>query len=290
MKHALKAGLCAGVSVLVLTSCGGGADTSQATDATSSQPAVDSTPDTSAAQTSSSEAPTPTIVTTTVATAATEADPTTTTPAAATTTTVDPRPIDPEDEALAVAATQQAASFVAPWIVFAEGGPAPISTELCSYRPDGALTLLTNGASQAGPTMQLGDTGAYVGSGGLAFSDETLAMEYIAVLNTDDWAACRVEGLQQFQRDNDSVSVVELATRESESLNQDGFESYAEFSVKSPDGTLERVVMQSFYRLGRTVIMQTIEYGALSDADLDRLFNDAYVALSDSYNRVNALP
>lgn len=137
--------------------------------------------------------------------------------------------------------------------------------------------------------MQLGDTGGFVGSGGLAFPDETLAMEYIGVLNTDDWAACRVEKLQKFQQDNDSASVVELATSESASLNQDGFESYAEFHVKSPDGTLERVVMQSSYRLGRTVITQTIEYGALSDTDLNKLVNDAYVALSDSYNRVNAL-
>jgi hypothetical protein len=280
MKRARKAGLCAGVSVLILTSCGGGSDSSDATAVSSSQPATDSTPETS---------PTTTIVVSTTESATTTADPTTTTIAAAT-TTLDPRPIDPEDEALAVAATQQAASFAAPWTVFSEGAPDPVSTESCSYRPDGALTLLTNGASQGGPTMQLGDTGAFVSSSGQAFPDETLAMEYVGVLNTDDWAACRVEKLQKFQQDNNSTSVVELATRESDSLNQDGFESYAEFHVKSADGTLQRVVMQSFYRLGRTVISQAIEYGALSDSDLDKLVNDAYIALSDSYNRVNALP
>lgn len=279
MKRARKVGLCAGVSVLILTSCGGGSDSGDATDPSSSQPATDSTPETS---------PTTTIVVSTIESATTTADPTTTT-VAAPTTTLDPRPIDPEDEALAVAATQQAASFAAPWTVFSEPTKAPVSTESCSYRPDGALTLLANGASQGGPTMQLGDTGAFVGSGGLAFPDETLAMEYIGVLNTDDWAACRVEKLQKFQQDNDSASVVELATRESASLNQDGFESYAEFHVKSSDGTLERVVMQSYYRLGRTVISQIIEYGALSDSDLDQLVNDAYIALSDSYDRVNAL-
>ncbi len=281
MKRVHKVGLCAGVSVLILTSCGDSADPGDATAAPSSQPAAGSTPDTSPSTT--------TIVVSTTESATTTADPTTTT-VAAPTTTVDPRPIDPEDEALAVAATQQAASFAAPWTVFAEGAPAPISTDSCSYRPDGALTFLTNGASQDGPTMQLGDTGAFVISGGLAFPDETLAMEYIGVLNTDDWAACRVTKLQKFQEDNNSVSVVELATREVAELNQAGFESYAEFHVKSPDGTLERVAMQSFYRLGRTVISQIVEYGALSDSDLDKLMNDAYVALSDSYDRVNALP
>ncbi len=280
MKRVHKVGLCAGVSVLILTSCGGSADSGDVTDTPSSQPAAGSTPDTS---------PTTTIVVSTTESATTTADSTTTT-VAAPTTTVDPRPIDPEDEALAVAATMQAASFAEPWTVFAEGAPSPVSTESCSYRPDGALTFLTNGASQGGPTMQLGDTGGFVSSGGLAFPDETLAMEYIGVLNTDDWAACRVTKLQQFQEDNNSVSVVELATRESATLNQAGFESYAEFHIKSPDGTLERVAMQSFYRLGRTVISQIVEYGALSDSDLDKLMNDAYVALSDSYDRVNALP
>jgi hypothetical protein len=279
MERVRKVGLCACLAVvLVLTSCGSGSDASDAT-SPSSGPAAESTPPTS---------PATTVVVSTTESATTTADPTTTT-AAASTTTVDPRPIDPEDQALAIAATQQAASFATPWVVYADAAPAPVSTESCSYRPDGALTLLTNGASQSGPTMQLGETGAYVGSGGLAFPDETLAMEFIGVLNTDDWAACRVQNLQEFQQDNDSVSVVELATRESESLNQNGFESYAEFHVKSPDGTLERVVTQSYYRLGRTVISQVIEYGALSDSDLQKVYDDAYTALSDSYTRVNAL-
>lgn len=279
-------GLYACVSALLLTSCGSGSESSDATDAPSSEPPVESTLDTS---------PTTTLVVSTTESATTTAAPTTTTTAAPTTTiaapttTLDPRPIDPEDEALAVAATQQAASFAAPWTVFSEGAPAPVSAESCSYRPDGALTLLTNGASQAGPTMQLGDTGAFVISSGLAFPDETLAMEYIGVVNTDDWAACRVAQLQELQDSNNSSSVVELATRESAVLNQSGFESYAEFNVNSPDGALERVVMQSFYRLGRTVILQIVEYGALSDSDMDKLMSDAYTALSDSYDRVYAL-
>ena len=281
MKRVRKV-LCAGASILILTSCGGGSDSSEATDAPSSQPASASTPETAPATT------TTVVVVSTSASPATTADPTTTT-VAASTTTLDPRPLDPEDQALALAATQQAASFPAPWTVYADGAPSTVSTDSCSYRPDGALTFLTNGASQDGPTMQLGDTGAFVSSGGAAFPDETLAMEYVGVLNTDDWAVCRVQKLQKFQQDNDSTSVVELATRESPSLNQDGFESYAEFHVKSPDGTLERVLMQSTYRLGRTVISQLVEYGALSDSDLDKLGNDTYAALSDSYDRVNAL-
>lgn len=284
MKRAVKFGLCAGVAILVLASCGGDSDSGDATNAPSSQPAAESTP-----ETSPDTSPGSSIAVSTAGSATTTADPPTTT-AAAPTTTVDPRPIDPEDEALAVGATLQAASFAAPWTVYFEGAPAPVSTESCAYRPDGALTLLTNGASQNGPTMQLGDTGAFVGSGGLAFPDETLAMEYIAVLNTDDWATCQVEQIQKFQQDNNSTSVVELATRASDSLNQAGFESYAEFDLKSTDGALERVVMQSYFRLGRTVISQVVEYGALSDTDFDKVVNDAYVALSDSYDRVNALP
>jgi len=280
MKRARKVGLCAGVSLLILAGCGSGSDSSEATDSPASQPGTESTLETSP--------PTTVVASTTSESATTTGEPTTTT-VAATSTSVDPRPIDPEDQALALAATQQAASFAAPWTVFAEGAPDPVSTESCSYRPDGALTLLTNGASQSGPTMQLGDTGAYLSSGGVAFPDETLAMEYVGVLNTDEWAACRVEKLQKFQTDNNSPSIVELATRESETLNQSGFESYAEFHLKSTDGALERVVTQSFYRLGRTVIAQFVEYGALSDSDLQKVYDDAYTALSDSYTRVNAL-
>jgi hypothetical protein len=282
-------GLCAGLMAALLMSCGGGSDSTGSTEGTS-EPVTVSEPAMSVATTPvDTDAPAGTESPSSAAVVSTTAAPSTT-EVAATTTTVDPRPIDPEDQALALAATSQAADFASPWVVYSEGAPAPVTTESCAYRPDGAATLLTNGASQAGPTMQLGDTGAFVSSGGIAFPDESLAMEFIGVLNTDGWATCRTEQLQQFQQDNGSDRVVQLATREAPSLNQSGFESYAEFSVNTPAGELERVVMISFYRLGRTVLVQTVEYGALSDSDLAKMTDDAYTALSKAYERVNALP
>ncbi len=283
MKFARKTGLCAGISIVVLTSCGGGSDSSSGTDAPSSAPSADS-----GIVTSSDNSSTTTVVVSTTESTTTTVEVTTTTITAAT-TTLDPRPIDPEDQALALAATLQAASFGEPWKVYSEAAAATVTTDSCAYRPDGAITLLTNGAAQSGPTMQLGDAGGYVSSSGAAFPDESLAMEYIGVLNTDDWAACRVAELQKFQTNNGSTSVVELATRETPTLNQSGFESYAEFDLKSAEGELQEVLLQSTYRLGRAVISQIVELGALSDSDATKVQDDAYTALSDAYDRVYAL-
>ncbi|MEO7369516.1 MAG: hypothetical protein ABIZ69_01555, partial [Ilumatobacteraceae bacterium] len=101
----------------------------------STQPAATSLPVVSSAATTNSVASSSTVAVTSTASATTTTD-------AVTTTTTDSRPIDPQDQALALAATLQAADFGAPWTVYAEGGPAPFSTESCSYHPDGAVTLL----------------------------------------------------------------------------------------------------------------------------------------------------
>ncbi len=206
------------------------------------------------------------------------------------TTTVDPRPIDPEDQALAQAGELTADAFAAPWTVYAEGGPAPVSTDSCAYRPDGAVTMLTNGAAQSGPTMRLGDTGAFVYSSSLAFPDETLAMEYVAIVNTDAWATCFTAQIQKFQSDSGNNEVVNLATRDDPSLGEGGFESFTEFDITSPEGSIDRVVFVSVYRYGRAVIIETKEYDHLSDADLQKVFDDSYSALLAAYNRVVALP
>jgi hypothetical protein len=286
VKRVGSVGLWLGVVAWVVTGCGGsdGGDGTEATPSESAAASSQTTVDVSVPSTDPSAVTIPT-TTSVLATSAVVS----TSPQGDPTTTVDTRPIDAADQALALAATLQAASFPAPWTVFAEGEPTSVSEESCSYRQDGAVTLLTNGASQSGPTMQLGETGAYVYSTGLAFPDEALAMEYIGVINTDVWATCRAEQLQQFQQDNGSDSVVKIESRESPNLNQAGFESYIDFAITLPDGTLDRVATQSYYRLGRTVIAQTIEYGALSEADLTKMVEDTYVALSDAYDRVNAL-
>lgn len=206
------------------------------------------------------------------------------------TTTIDPRPIDPEDQALAQAGELTADAFAAPWTVYADGGPAPVSTDSCSYRPDGAVTMLTNGAAQSGPTMQLGDTGAFVYSSSMAFPDETLAMEYVALLNTDAWSSCFAGQIQKFQTDSGNAYVVNVGTRDNPSLGQGGFESFAEFDITSPEGSIDRVVLVFVYRYGRAVVVETVEHASLSDADSQKLFDDSYSALLAAYNRVVALP
>lgn len=270
---------------LVVSGCGGSSSPGDAGSGASSPPVSSVT---TVAEISTDARESTTVAdapTTTTTPATTVAD---TAPAA--TTTIDPRPIDPEDEALAQAGELTADAFAAPWKVYAQGGAAPLSTDSCSYRPDGAVTMLTNGAAQTGPTMQLGDTGAYVYSSSLAFPDETLAMEYVGILNTDAWATCFAAQIQKFQTDNGNDYVVNVATRDNPSLNQGGFESYAEFDITSAEGSIDRVVLVNVFRYGREVILETQEYGSLSDADQQKFFDDSYAALLAAYNRVVAMP
>lgn len=285
-RKALMAGALAG---LVVSGCGGSSSPGDAGPGTSSPPVstvttvveVSTAPEENT--TVADAATTPTTPATTVADTASEST--------AATTTIDPRPINPQDEALAQAGELTADTFAAPWTVYAKGGAAPpVSTDSCAYRPDGAVTMLTNGAAQNGPTMQLGDTGAFVYSSSLAFPQETLAMEYVAILNTEVWATCFAAQIQKFQTDNGYDYVVNVATRDDPSLNQGGFESYAEFDITSAEGSIDRVVLVSVFRYGREVILETQEYAGLSDADKQKFFDDSYTALLAAYNRVVALP
>ena len=298
MRESWRGGAVVGVLASFVVGCGGSAASPAKPDATitAAAPSVASseTP-ASAALTTANDPPSTIAATSTTAgaadsTAAKEPPtdpPVTSVPAS--TAAAETRPFNPDDQAAATAATLQAVDFPATWVVYAAGSPGTIGEGSCSYRPDGAVTLLTNGAVQDGPTMQLGDSGAFVSSFGVAFPEEHLAVDYISVVNTAEWASCRVTALQQFQQDNGSDSVVELTSRTTPSLNQGGLESYAEFDLKSTDGTLQRVVQQSFYRLGRIVIGSTSEYGPLSEIQSDQVSADPFAALSKAYERVTNL-
>jgi hypothetical protein len=284
-----KALMVGALTGLVVSGCGGSSSPGDAGSGASSPPlstvtTVAEVSTTAVENTTVADASTtPTTAATTVADTAPEST--------AATTTIDPRPINPLDEALALAGELTADAFAAPWTVYAKAGAAPpVSTDSCTYRPDGAVTKLTNGAAQNGPTMQLGDTGAYVYSTSVAFPEETLAMEYVAILNTEVWATCFAAQIQKFQTDNGNDYVVNVATRDSPSLNQGGFESYAEFDITSAKGSIDRVLLVNVFRFGREVIIETQEYAGLSDADKQKVFDDSYTALLAAYNRVIALP
>ena len=204
------------------------------------------------------------------------------------TTTVDPRPINADDQALALAATLHTEDFPAPWTQYSPGVAFSASADSCSYEPDGAITKVANGGLQTGPTEQLGATGAYSSSGSLVFPDESVAIDYIALINSDAWATCQVGKLQEIQDNAGSTNVVKLVTRAEPTLNKNGFESYAEFDVVGTDGVTNRIVLFSYYRIARTVIVTVLDYAGLSEADFTTFQGDAYQALLAAYGRVNA--
>ncbi|MEY2583166.1 MAG: hypothetical protein QOE09_3015 [Ilumatobacteraceae bacterium] len=205
-------------------------------------------------------------------------------------TTADPRPLNVADQTLALAGELQAGDFSTAWTQFAPAEARSVDPEACAYRPGGALTFVTNGGGQAGPTLQLGQTGAFTSSFSLAFPDEAAAIDYISVVNTPEWGTCRTRQFQKFQVDNGSDSVVSVATRDEPSLHQNGFESYAQFNVSAADGTVQRYIISSFYRLGRVVINVNQEYAGLSEADFKTYTDDNYAALIAAYGRINKLP
>ncbi len=204
-------------------------------------------------------------------------------------TTADPRPINAADEALALAGTLQAADFGPAWSVYTPAQPRALDTTSCSYRPDGAVTLVDNGGNQEGPTMQLGSSSTYVSSYAITFPSEPLAMEYIGVVSTDIWGTCRTAQIQQQTVEPSSQQVVVLTTRDAPNLQTNGFESYAQFEYHQPDGSTIAVIETSFYRLGRTVISVAKQYAALDEAQSAALTNDPYTALSAAYARVGTL-
>jgi hypothetical protein len=206
------------------------------------------------------------------------------------TTVPDTRPLDETAQALAQSGTLVAADFPQPWTQYSAGGEFSPDPTSCAHRPDGPTTRMARGGGQFGPTMQFGGTDAFVSSAASVFADEPDAQEFIAIVNTDEWGTCRAEQLQQTQRDNglDDITV-QVTSRTTDNLGESGFEAYAEFDYTDADGNLTRVVLFSYYRLGRTVITVIEEYGALTDAESTAFFDDTYNALSAAYERVNAL-
>jgi len=202
----------------------------------------------------------------------------------------DTRPINTDDQTRAVAGMMHEDDFKSPWTVYAPSAQvARISEDSCAFRPNGAVTQINRGGAQAGATLQLGTTGAFVSSYVFVFPTEALAKEYIDLINSDEWAECRRAEMQQFQDDHGIDSAVTLASRDDPSLHQSGFESYTLYTIADSSGKIRRNVTFSLYQIDRTVIGFTQEYGQLSDADSKTYFDDSYAALLAAYNRVKAL-
>jgi hypothetical protein len=199
-------------------------------------------------------------------------------------------PPDPATQELALSGTLHAEDFMPPWTQYAPGAAATVDEGSCAYRPGGAVTHILPGGIQSGPTMQYGDTGAYASSFTVVFPEVAQAQEYIGVVSTDVWGTCKAAEYQQFQHDNGHDDItVSVTSRTNETLGQSGFEAYAEFSLADAAGNVSRIVVTSFYRLERTVIVVTEEYGSLNDADSAGFFDGTFAALTAAYHRVNAV-
>ncbi len=185
--------------------------------------------------------------------------------------------------------TLQATDFPEPWTVHSEGGPVSVTASLCSYRPEGAVTLLTNGAAQRGPTMQIGTFPGYVSSNTFAFPDESTAREYVGVVNTDAWAECNRSILQANQVSGGFPDItVAIGDRTYAGIGQGGSEGYLQLPFSNGTDVVYQVTF-STYRLGRVVTVVNLESGALDDATAKSFNDDEFAALSKAYDRVNAL-
>lgn len=203
--------------------------------------------------------------------------------------TVDTRPIDEPSRELATAMTLQTADFDEPWTVFTEAGPFIVTPAVCSYRPDGAMTRLPNGAAQRGPMLQMGTDPAFVSSSALAFPDETSAQEYVDVVNSDEWAECVRKGIDDGQVALGETDVeVAVADRTVDGLGEAGLEGYLRLTLSNEEGVFDQVIYQT-YRIGRVVGLVTLEIGAVGDAAAT-VFDDGYYnALLKAYDRVDAV-
>jgi hypothetical protein len=281
------------IAIVMLAACGGSDDADESASTSAVTIAVSTVPPTTGAI---ETAPSTTLPTPTTQAPTPSTQPATTVPettAAVTsvvpTTVPDTRPVDEAAQALALAGTLVATDFPEPWTQYSPGGEFQADPTSCSYRPDGPTTRIPHGGGQFGPTMQFGDTTAYVSSSASVFPAETDASEFIDIIATEEWGTCRAEQLQQAQRDAgfDDITVA-VTSRTNDVLGQNGLEGYGEFSFTDADGNLTRVVLISYYRLGRTVISVVQEYGELSDTESTAFFDDAYNALTAAYGRVNA--
>lgn len=205
------------------------------------------------------------------------------------TTTSDPRPVDEPSRQLALAMTLQPADFPEPWTVQSASGPLAITPSQCSYRPEGAVTLLANGAAQRGATMQIGTSPGFTSSLAFAFPEESLAQEYVGVVNTDAWAECSRKNLEDAQAAAGFPDVkVAVGDRTYDGIGKGGSEGYLQLTMSRGADVIYQVTYYT-YRLGRVVGVVTLESGALDAATAKALGADEFAALSKAYDRVNAL-
>lgn len=285
--------MAASIAACSSDSDGDGAATS-ASSATTAPLVIDdsTTPATDEETTTTRAAATTTVgaTTTTVATTTTTAAPDETTTTNETTTTIDPtadtRPVETRDETLAATAVLGEDNFRDGWTLYAAGARAKIDPASCAYEADGAITETANGALQLGPTMELDAAGAYVSSYAAVFPDADTATSYINLIDTDEWATCKLQELQTFQASSRSGLTVTLATRDDPALGEAGFESYAQFALATSTDELRRVALYSYYRLDRVVLIVSQEYGALATAQFDQMRDDTQLALIAAYDRI----
>lgn len=202
----------AAVLLLSVASCGSESKSTEPSDAPAGTESAAATTDVVDPTTTSAE-PQDTVVTSPAATEPTESTSAASSTTVAPSTTVDDRPVNTVDQTLALAATLHADDFPAGWTAFTPAEAFRTSPESCAYRVDGAVTKVSNGGGQGGPNMQLGETGAFAGSFALVFPDESLAIDYIDVVNTEDWSTCRAGQIQQGQVNAGSDNLVAVVTR-----------------------------------------------------------------------------
>lgn len=201
----------------------------------------------------------------------------------------DTRPVDEQSRDLATAMTLQAADFPEPWTVFSEAAPFSVTPDLCFYRPEGAVTLLPNGAAQRGPTMQVGTEAGWVSSYAIAFPDEASAQEYVGVVNTDEWAECVRKGFDDRNAAEGSVGIeATIADHTTTGFGEGGQEGDLEITLANEDGVYDTIRYLTF-RIGGVVGAVTLEVGAMDEATSTQFNQGHYDALVKAYDRVYAL-
>ena len=136
--------------------------------------------------------------------------------------------------------------------------------------------------------MQLGEEQGFVSSIALAFPDEATALSYVTLVNTDDFAQCTLDALQTFMDTNSPGIEMAFDATTDETVGTDGLERYIMMSG-SDSGGLAYLNEFTMYRIGRVVVRVTREYGPMTDEVSAQIDNDSYTALSNAYDRVNAL-
>jgi hypothetical protein len=217
-----------------------------------------------------------------------ETRPTTTT-TEATTTTTEVEQADAATVELARAGTLQEGDYGDGWQVHSPARTIDVDDRSCTYRPDGPEAGLLHGAIQDGPTMRLGQSNAYAGSRTFAFPSDEAAVEWLAVVDSDEWAECQRAQLADFQASEGFDVEVQVATREAPELGQQGFESFASFSVADREGNVGAYTEYSFYRLGPVVIRLGLDLGPLAEGEDATMSDDVTAALTAAYERVNAI-